>query len=119
MTLHLTIATVELTYDRLRTTLPFRKWGLPDSDDIEFNISTRRDCMGWFRGAGSADHHEIGLSFSKIGSLATLDRVMAHEMIHLKQEVAKTTTANTEHNAEFYVLAAKVARHHCFDPKEL
>jgi hypothetical protein len=49
----------------------------------------------------------------------TLVETMAHEMIHARQQQARTCTPNTEHNAEFQRLAALVARHHGFDPARL
>lgn len=118
MSLHITPENVELTYDLLRSTMPFCKWRLPHSDDISFRIMATRDYIGCFHGVINGPH-EISISGTRIGSLDTLVRVMAHEMIHLKQETAGTTTPNTEHNAEFYKLAKMVAKYHCFDPKEL
>lgn len=120
MSLHLTPEMMEATYELLRVTPPFAGWGLPDPDDLEFRVLSTRRYTGHFRAAKRrGEHHEIGASMRKIGTLATLERVMAHEMIHLQQELKGTTTPGTEHNANFYVLAAEVARHHCFDPKEL
>lgn len=110
--------TIEAQYLALRTTRPFRKWGLPDPDDIAFCVLASRDRMGHFRGAITGPH-EIGISMRRVGTIDTLIRVLAHEMIHLFQELTKTTTANTEHNAAFRRISAEVARHHCFDPKEL
>lgn len=118
MSLHLTPETAELAYETLRTTMPFSKWRLPHADEISFRIMTTRDYIGCFRGVINGPQ-EISLSGTRIGSLDTLNRVLAHEMIHLKQEIAKTVTPNTEHNAEFRKLARVVARYHCFDPKEL
>jgi hypothetical protein len=118
MSLHLTPETIEAQYEALRTTKPFSAWGLSDPDDLEFCVLATRDRLGHFRGAKTG-HHEIGISMRRVGTLDTLIRVLAHEMIHLYQELTGTTTGKTEHNAEFRRIAAEVARHHCFDPKEL
>ena len=40
---------------------------------------------------------------------------MAHEMIHLHQRQARTETANTEHNAEFHRLTARLCRRYGWD----
>ena len=42
---------------------------------------------------------------------------MAHEMIHIRQAIRGTTTANTQHNAEFHRIADRVCRIHGFDRK--
>jgi len=119
MSLHLTPENLEDTYELLRRTQPFAKWRLPDSDALAFRVLATRDRMGHFRADKTGAPHEIGISMRRVGTLDTLNRVMAHEMIHLYQEETGTTTANTEHNAEFRRLATLVAKHHCFDPKEL
>ena len=52
-----------------------------------------------------------------VGHTSTLVEKMAHETIHLAQEIAKTTTSGAEHNPDFEKRWRQVCRYHGFDPK--
>lgn len=117
VTLPLTPARLAATYDFLRAFPPFRRWRLPTSDALTFTLlRTRREYGHYTRERRTTDH-ELAISCGKVGHASTLLVSMAHEMVHLKQAVAKTETQNTEHNAEFYELARLVCRRFGFDPK--
>lgn len=119
MTLALTPDMLHGAYDYLRTTPPFKGWRLPDGDEIEFNILTTHDRRGHYRAYYKREGgHEIAISAGRVGHSVTLITTMAHEMIHLRQELKNSTTPHTEHNAEFKTLAERVCRFHGFDPKE-
>jgi hypothetical protein len=111
MTLRLTPEMLERAYDFLRTTPPFRGWSLPDADAVEFHVSRKDDCFGWFIPV------KIGVSERNVGHTATLVRIMAHEMIHLYQHLIKSDRDGVNHNANWRKLANQVCRHHGFDPK--
>jgi hypothetical protein len=117
MALHLTPEMLAAAYEYLRTTPPFRRWGLPEADEIEFVVTQVLKPQAAYEKYRHVNEHRISVSNARIGTSANLIDVMAHEMIHLYQEIKKTTTGNTEHNAEFDRLAKLVCRHHGFDPK--
>lgn len=117
MALRLTPRMLEAAYEYLRTTPPFRGWKLPHADDIEFKVTRQMYPQAFYEKYCYTDHHIIAMSDVRIGHTVNVMDVMAHEMIHLRQEITKTTTANTEHNAEFDRLSRVVCRHHGFDPK--
>lgn len=122
MTLPLTPDMLAAAYDFLRATPPFRGWKLPESDDVEFYVLTTHDRLGHYRAYHKRDADgcfgEIAISARRVGHSAPLIYRMSHEMVHLYQEVKRTTTPNTEHNAEFYRLAERVCRYHGFDLKD-
>jgi hypothetical protein len=117
MALRLTHENLPAAYEYLRSCAPFRRWGLPHADELEFKVTRDKDCWGYMHGDVRSPNAVIAISEIRTGSSATLLQVMAHEMTHLRQHVRKTETANTQHNAEFMRLARQVCRHHVFDFK--
>lgn len=103
-------------YTYLRLTEPFSSWDLPEADEIKFVVTNESGAYGWFRPEDGVP--TIGVSAKNIGSTDYLLPLMGHEMIHLYQWLAKTTTSNTQHNAEFRRLAKKVCRAHEWSEKE-
>ena len=114
MGLALDTCVLERAYDYLRATKPFCRWRLPASDALIFNVAKARDWQGQCYALG--DRYGIDISEALVGESATLLAVMAHEMVHLAQKIAKTET-KAAHNAEFRRLAAQVCRVHSFDLK--
>lgn len=112
MTLRLTPDMLAAGYDFLRTTEPFRRWRLPDSDDLGFHV-VREAAM-------SADFGtEKGVPFIRVsendnGHSATLLATLAHEMIHLRQHL---TGDREHHGPRFRRMAARVCAAHGYDPK--
>lgn len=105
-------------YELLRTTTPFKGWHLPDPDYVHFRVG-RFEHAGEYRHMGLDDpngSHQITLSERSVNHLSTLTRIMAHEMIHLYQNISGRETRG-QHNADFKKLAARVCRHHEFDPQ--
>lgn len=115
MTLPLTPEILEAAYGYLKATPPFRSWGLPPSDEVRFVVAADRGLSGWH--IHKAGGHDIAISSSVIGHTSSLIPVLAHEMVHLYQAHKKTFTRNTQHNAEFKKLMARVSKYHGFDPK--
>ncbi|MCR4302259.1 MAG: SprT-like domain-containing protein [Sulfuricaulis sp.] len=104
-------------YEYLRATSPFKAWKLPHADEVEFAVTERRDCEG--------DHgvyryytneHIITISSYYIKTTPELMVVMAHEMIHERQEIAKTARRGG-HNKEFHRLAKRVCKVHGWDSR--
>lgn len=116
--LPLTPETLAAAYDYLKSTPPFSKWNLPESDEVLFKVTRVRGWFGRYRWNGKK--HTIEVSSASIGQTQTLLRYMAHEMVHLHLEdigmESRTGGPNT-HNAAFRVLAAHVCKVHGFDPK--
>lgn len=116
MSLHLTIEMIELSYDLLRETPPFKRWKLPHSDEIQFDIIEVD--------THSADYilvrdktHRIRINNKWTGTLAKLIANLAHEMVHLRLESVCQNDRDDQHGPEFQRLAAQVCRHHGFDRK--
>ncbi len=115
MALKLTPDMLVASYEYLRTTPPYRAWKLPDSDDIEFQVTAHHDREGHYTRLIGTDHHFICVSGRRIGHTGSLMEVMGHEMIHLYQAIAKTETPGAEHNAQFRKLAARACSAHGWD----
>lgn len=117
MTLPLTPARLAATYECLRAFPPFCKWKLPPAGEMKFRVTRHADREGHYTRYVGTAKHIICISSRNIGFFNSLAEVMAHEMIHLKQGVAKTETPNTQHNAEFRRHAEHVCRLFGWDPK--
>jgi hypothetical protein len=109
---------LEAAYNYLRVTLPFRRWGLPESDQLIFRVLGTRERFGHFRGcyrpaSADDDYSELAISAGMVRSTDLLLATMAHEMIHLYQDEMGTARGN--HNQEFRRLAKRVCAVHGFD----
>lgn len=115
MTLRLTPEALRAAYEFLRGMPPFNRWRLPAPDYISFEVTSSTIDHGIYH-APKDGPHRIKISGAVNGHTATLLMTMAHEMVHLYQQVSGTAT-RAQHNAQFKRLAAQVCRHHGFDPK--
>jgi len=112
MTLRLTPDMLAAGYDFLRTTAPFQRWRLPESDELGFHVV--RDA------ALSADFGVregvplIRVSEAHNGHTITLLASLSHEMIHLRQHL---TGDREHHGPRFRRMAARVCAVQGFDPK--
>lgn len=113
MSLHLTPAMLELCYELLRATPPFKRWKLPHADEVEFHVTRDTQIVGDCVDAGHA--HIIRLSGAKHGSVHAVVVTMAHEMCHLKQSVIAPREG--AHGRYFKRLAKQVCKAHGFDEK--
>lgn len=112
MTLRLTPDLIRAAYDLLGETEPFKKWNLPDSDEIRFRVYRSGD-YGLFQ----TDGPDMTMSVSEkmVGNMTTLIATVAHEKIHVYQHIAGMPM---DHGVGFKKLAALVCKHHRdFDPK--
>jgi predicted SprT family Zn-dependent metalloprotease len=85
-------------------------------DDVRLVVSRHRDRFGHYTRYLRSNTHFIVISTTKAGHFDSVVQVLAHEMIHLYQAVAKTET-NAQHNAEFRRISARVCRRFGWDPK--
>lgn len=98
-------------YDLLRTTLPFRGWHLPPSDDVKFCVTRHKDRAADYTFDGD---HCIRVSQLKNQTLQTLLISIAHEMCHMKEWMSGARW-DVHHGAAFNRLADRVCRVHLFD----
>ena len=107
-------------YDCLREFPPFKGWKLPPGDEVRFDVMRSRQVFGYYieetRPSGVV--RSIQVSSANVGHWNTLTRIMAHEMIHMHQAVARTYTSNAEHNADFRRAARRVCSAFGWDYKE-
>ena len=116
MTLKLTPERLAAVYDMLRTFPPYCRWGLPPASEVKFHVSktTQHHAAWWI----DSNKHHIEVSANKHGWMASLISTMAHEMIHVRQRIAKTETSGVDHNAEFRRMVPSVCQRFGFDPKQ-
>jgi hypothetical protein len=114
MTLRLTPQMLAAAYDFLRTSQPFSGWKLPESDAVAFTVNHHKY---WFGSHQGAETCLITISDATVGHTSTLIRVMAHEMIHLRQYLHGEESRKISHNRDFRRKAALICKIHGFDEK--
>jgi hypothetical protein len=112
MPLTLTPEMLAHAYDYLACQKPFNAWNLPPSEDIKFRVIRRRDRFAHYRMEGG--EHYIEVSLHMVGRHDTLISTMAHELVHLHQELTGMLGANP-HDKMFHKLADRVCKIHDFD----
>lgn len=103
-------------YDFLCATPPFKGWKLPSSDDLAFEVMTKKGYHGEtiYNNPGTS---LIRISLAGVSHTNLLIESMAHEMTHLYQFIKKRDTRGVQHNTDFLALTNKVCRVHGWDPK--
>jgi len=114
MAITLTPDVLRAAYDYLSACRPFSEWNLPDSDDIVFKVAKCPRHYGWYDIAHG--RHMIFISRRCVTSGNCLLSTMAHEMLHLHQNLSGMES-NDDHNQAFIKLAAQICRVHGFDLK--
>lgn len=112
--MHLTPDILAATYDWLRALPPFRRWGLPPADEVEFHVIRSSKVFADCR-VMTDRKVRIRVSGNNLAHTATLARVMAHEMCHVR---ADYQGERTQHGRLWRRAADQVCRQHGFDPKE-
>ena len=112
MSLRLTPDMLAAAYEFLRTTEPFRRWRLPESDELGFAVVRDPKMFADFGMENGIP--VIRVSEAKNGFTATLMATMAHEMCHLRQ---RAIGDRSHHGAKFKRMAVQVCRAHGFDLK--
>jgi hypothetical protein len=115
MTLALNPEVLAAAYEYLRVTEPFRRWNLPDSEDIKFHVIRNIALRGFYR-RDRYNRHSISISSNCIGFSESLIEAMAHEMIHLHENMTGLET-NAIHGAAWHKFADIVCKIHGFDRK--
>jgi len=104
----ITFQVIELVYETLRATSPFKSWGLPDAESVEFQMTRHRDRRGHCAHNGS--EAVIAIVAAENETLMALFETLAHEMCHQQQD--RTHPRSAEHGVVFKRLSAKVRKHH-------
>lgn len=106
------------TYEMLHTTLPFRRWGLPHADDIEFHVTSAVDYCGQVAWRGREGGPLcIQISQRHVQWTHDLVETMAHEMCHVRQIILRPGLSAYGHKKDFRDMAKQVCRHHGFNPQ--
>lgn len=117
MALELTPDILRGAYSFLHCLPPFRKWNLPDPEDVRFKIARTPINYGWCDGRRRAKTPLIAVSAANHGIPATLLKTMAHEMIHLYM-YAHGIKDSSEHGPTFKKYWCQVCTVLGFDPKD-
>jgi hypothetical protein len=112
MTLRLTPDMLAAGYEFLRTTVPFSRWHLPESDELGFHVVRHARLSADFGVKKGIPF--IRISETSNGHTVTLLASIAHEMIHLRQHL---TRDREMHGPRFQRMAARICAAHGFDPK--
>jgi len=109
----ITVETCKAVYRMLSELPPFNKYELPRPSEIEFLVVDDPDMYGSY----SPEPHCITMSTSKQSYLQTLEKTMAHEMVHL---ILYLQGKRYElHNKNFYKLTYQIAAIYGWEPKDL
>ena len=109
----ITIETCKAVYRMLTALPPFNKYELPRPSEIDFLVVDDPDIYGSY----SPEPHCITISTSKLSHLVTLEKTMAHEMVHL---ILYLQGKRYElHNKTFYKLTYQIAELYGWEPKDL
>lgn len=109
--LHLTPNDLCAAYDLLRGTAPFKRWKLPEGEEVEFHFVKMRsqaDCHHDGR------RHVIRIAANKHHTLLATIVTMAHEMVHLHLDKSYPRD-KSHHGSRFNKHADIVCKHHGFD----
>jgi hypothetical protein len=97
----------------LRELPPFNKYELPTPSEIEFLVVDDPAMYGQYQ----PEPHCITISSAKQSYLQTLEKTMAHEMVHL---ILYLQGKRYElHNKNFYKLTYQIADIYGWEPKDL
>lgn len=99
---------VRAAYAMFRSLPPFCRWGLPPPEQVRFAVNSVRGEFGRYESPG--EHHRISVSRHNVKSFHALAITMAHEIIHLRQELTKTHSDRAQHNRAFVRTAKHVCR---------
>lgn len=112
-----TLPRMRAMYSMLRKFPPFAGWKLPAVEQVRFYLSHELKQFGEYN-TSEQGVHRIGLNPHLCVTLGQIERVMAHEMVHLKQEMLgrRPATRDDQHNRAFFSLAHFACRKLGFDP---
>ena len=99
-------------YEMLLLFLPFSRWGLPPARNIQFRLVSNTTYDGYYSfNKHRKMPHTIGIA--AYDTFSALISVMAHEMVHLKEQIdghVSGCAGENYHSKEWRRLAALVCR---------
>ncbi len=110
----ITPAVLKAAYVFLKHFEPFQD--LPGSSEIQFKVIRCDDDRGYFHQGGGSKDYLIAVSARCTSHMDSLVKVMAHEMMHLKQHIDGTETKGVIHNKEFTLLGQTLCTEMGWDP---
>lgn len=121
--LFVTPETCRAAYEYFRTTLPFRRWKLPDADSVEFRVTKdhkRYGSVNYPTRKGYTIRPIVEVSDHLCWCTDELLRTVAHEMVHLQQfnlDGWTVVEAGKEygHGEDFQKMGKLVCRRHGFN----
>ena len=107
----ITPETVRATYTYLLSFPPFNRWRLPPAKKLTFYVTD-------FTGEWAEYNHEkhtLRVSTVNVATYDALIRVVAHELIHVREHVAGKWTV--KHDSAFFKESKRmILKHFAFDP---
>jgi len=108
----LTPLTMQIAYDFLCCTSPFRDWDLPGSEDVDFVVIQTKAEFG--RCKKIKGRYRIEVSSVRHSRTVHWLETLAHEICHIRQDMIEPSTPH--HGTLFQELARQVCHQHGFDP---
>ena len=112
MSIKISPAILEASYELLRMTEPFNRWKLPSAERVSFCVNSSKTNAGEFF-VDPTGIPWVAVSQRFHHTLPELFKTVAHEMCHLRQQVRGEDY--TTHGATFIALAKRVCKAHQFD----
>lgn len=105
-----TPARLRAIYTMLLHMPPYARWGLAHPEAVKFIVLTDPGDTGSYNIVN--DRHVVGVNAEVCSDLLHVERTVAHEMIHMRQELLgrRPTTRDDQHNREFWRMARLVCR---------
>lgn len=112
MAIYWTVEILRAQYEVLRHSLPFKRWGLPHADWVEFHVGMNPSVRGEWSYDRVKKRHIICISNPTCQTFPTMIRTMMHEMCHMRQHMLGE---RSEHGRVFNLLADQVCKRHGFE----
>lgn len=105
---------VEVSYERLCLTRPFKGWKLPHVDDLKIVIAAKPGCYAVFEFDDTKPSWPtLVINPFYVTDLIILDCTLAHEMCHLREyQLSIKRAARADHGKLFNRLADQVCKSH-------
>lgn len=105
-----TAETVRAVYVMLLSFPPFSRWNLPPPEKVNFCVAPLKSRWGDF----DPNNHTIRISTVNVTTFLSLVTAVAHETVHLKQDINGRWPAKDAHNSDFKRMAKQVCKHFPF-----
>lgn len=105
-----TAETIRSVYVLLQTFPPFSRWHLPKAEKLNFVVAPLISMWGDYDPVSKT----LRISSAKVSTFQNLVLAVAHETIHVKQDMGKWPVKNP-HNADFKRMAKQVCEAFSFD----